>query len=132
MDSSDFIIATCRKILAPHAEFAFLYGSAANGNLRKESDVDCAAYFKNGISKDAFIKLLFSLEDSLQRDVDLINLNSADIIITMQALANGKLIIDNNHSRFVVFKAQKLSEYIDFKQSRKIIEDNLLRGRLYA
>lgn len=69
------------------------------------------------------------LTELMHRKVDLIVLNRSDIIITMQALANGKLILNNNPGKFLEYKAQKISEYIDFKRTRKIIEDNLVGKR---
>jgi hypothetical protein len=44
--------------------------------------------------------------------------------------------MSNNHEYysglFVLYKAQKTGEYIDFKMDRKIIEDNILNGRRYS
>ena len=50
----------------------------------------------------------------------------------MQVLANGELIVNNNHNLFVRYKARKISEYIDFKMDRKAIEENILIGGIYA
>ncbi|MBD3321854.1 MAG: hypothetical protein GF350_12230 [Chitinivibrionales bacterium] len=127
------IVSRIEPILKNQVEFALLFGSVLTENFAGESDIDCAAYFKEppGSFSDR-AQLTLDLEDALQKKVDFIFLNSADTIITMQVLANGELIINNDPGEFVVYKAQKISEYIDFKRSRKIIEDSMLNGRIYA
>ncbi|MBD3347061.1 MAG: hypothetical protein GF401_18560 [Chitinivibrionales bacterium] len=127
------IVSRIKIVLEDRVEFALLFGSVLTENFADESDIDCAAYFKEppkSFSDRA--QLIIDLEDALQKKFDMIFLNSSDIIITMQVLANGELVINNDPGKFVVYKAQKISEYIDFKKSRKIIEDSMLRGRIYA
>lgn len=118
-----------KEILGDKAEFALLFGSLAADKIHEYSDIDVAVYLKRAPGN---IAERFSLRNQLSRhfyrDVDLILLNDSDIIITMQALANGEVIINNNPHFYIEFKARKLSEYADFKISRRIIEKNLLKG----
>ena len=65
-------------------------------------------------------------DETTDRDLDLIILNDSDLIITMQAIANGKLIVNTDKSFFNIWKALKIGMYIDFKQSRRIIDEDLL------
>lgn len=122
-----------RRELAPRAEFALLFGSVNGPYFRDDSDVDVAALFLEpapDFAERAEIADRISL--AARREIDLVSLNDADVIITMQALANGELILCRNESAFVKFKALAMSKYIDFKMSRKIIEDHLTNGRIYA
>ena len=104
-----------------------------SGRMHRRSDIDIAVYLNDspGLLDDklAFIGRIMT---ALERDVDVIFLNDADIIITMQILTNGELLINNEPSKQILFKAAKLSEYADFKISRQIIEQNMLSGRIYA
>ena len=62
----------------------------------------------------------------MEREVDLVVLNKADIIITMQVLTNGKLIYSCDEKFRIDFQAKKTSEYIDFKNSRINLEKKLI------
>jgi len=98
-----------------------------------ESDIDIGIYLKKGKPDfEEYFKLKGALSDASDRDVDLVILNTCDIIIAMQIIANGELIVNNNPGMFIRYKAEKISQYIDFKMSRKIIEENLLRGGIHA
>lgn len=121
-----------KEVLKDSVEFALLFGSAVTGRMTLESDIDIGAYFKKPIGFDEILGIKAALSDKTDRDIDLIVMNTGDTIITMQILANGKLFINNDPGFFIRYKAGKIGEYIDFKMDRKIIEDNLLRGRIYA
>ena len=133
MTEKQIIIFRLCELLQGKAEFALLFGSITNDNFNIESDIDIAVYFNSEFNiKEKKAGIRSEIFNSFDRDIDLIILNDADIIITMQVLANGNIIIKENNSNFVLFKAKKISEYLDFKISRKIIEDNMLNGRIYA
>ncbi|MHB1688918.1 MAG: type VII toxin-antitoxin system MntA family adenylyltransferase antitoxin [Ignavibacteriaceae bacterium] len=133
MTENQAIIEKLMSVLMDKTDFALIFGSITNNNFNLNSDIDIAIYlnseFNNRENKSVLRKEMIQLFD---RDIDLIILNDADIIITMQALSNGSLIINKKNSDFILYKAQKISEYLDFKMSRKIIEDNMLNGRIYA
>lgn len=82
-----------------------------------------------GISAGIVNEIRERLENITDRDVDLVILNDADPIFTMQILANGNLIYCRDKHQFNLFKARKISEYLDFKMSRKNIEDNLVKRK---
>jgi len=82
-------------------------------------------------SRDRFDLALF-LSEELGRDVDLVFLNDCDPIIAMQVLANVALILNNDPACHLRFFMRTISEYLDFKCSRRIIEDHLLDKRQYA
>jgi predicted nucleotidyltransferase len=121
------------SILKTDVVFAYVFGSVASGRLHRQSDIDIGIYLKEPPAsmkeKLAFYQKVSAVFD---REVDLIFLNDADIIITMQILTNGELLINNNPERLNLFKASKIGEYLDFKISRQIIEQNMLAGRIHA
>jgi predicted nucleotidyltransferase len=120
------------NLLKNKVDFALLYGSILSDRFNAESDIDIAIFLKT-YPKDIrdILDIRSSISKHFSREVDAIFLNSSDLIITMQVLANGELFITNDLKKFILYKARKISEYIDFKMSRRIIEDNLL-NLLYA
>ena len=121
------------KLLETEVVFAYVFGSVTSGRLHPQSDIDIGVYLKEP-PRSLDDKLIFNqkISAAFNRDVDVIFLNDADIIITMQILTNGELIINNNPKGLILFTASKVGEYSDFKISRQIIEQNMLSGRIYA
>ncbi len=112
--------------LSKKVHFAMIFGSFFSKRFNQESDIDIACYFRRRMSLTKKLLITSRLEKKIGHPVDLIVLNGADIIITMQVIEFGKFVINHKPDLFYQFKAQKISEYIDFKMSRKIIEDHLI------
>jgi predicted nucleotidyltransferase len=128
------IISKLVKFLEDKAKFAFVYGSILTKYFNRESDIDVAVYL--GTKPD--FKTLRNLSNAINQhfnykyEFDLVLLDSADPIIAMQILANGKLILNNDFDSFVRYKARMISQYLDLKMDRKIIEDKISEGSIYA
>lgn len=114
------------------AAFIFLLGSAGTDRFHSESDIDLAVYFKVKPSYDELSKISIALMAALDRDCDLVMLNDVDLIFSRQVLETGRELIVNDRSSLNIWKTQQLSMYPDFKESRKIIEDNLLNRKKYV
>ena len=118
-----------RELLQDKADFAFLFGSWAKGEaaVHGESDVDCGAFFHPAIVEDlSYFDVAEQFEFLVGRKLDLICLNTADIIIASQVVANGEELFAKSKQQLLAYRANIMSRYLDFKQSRKIIEDNIL------
>jgi len=127
MSEKTEIIKILNKEYSDQVEFALIFGSFASGRNTPDSDIDLAFYLKKWpVNSNEKIDFQVRVGSLFNREVDVIILNDADIIITMQVLANGELILNNNPGFFLDFKARKISQYIDFKRDRKIIEDAML------
>ena len=113
---------------------AFLFGSAGSENEHRESDVDIAVLFAMNDQPGGFslLQMRQELSDLLLRDVDLVNLNTAPVVLRMQVLRKGKKVFDRNPRQTDRFVIRTMSEYDDLKRSRKPIEKQLLRGRIYG
>lgn len=92
--------------------FAFLFGSAARGKVRREGDVDIAVYFwpEKGIEWEAFEKTYkgensigLDLERLLKKEVDLVVLNRARAILADEIVRKGKPIIIKDRGIFIDF-----------------------------
>jgi len=124
-----------RELLHEKADFAFLFGSWAKGEdyITSESDVDCGAFFHLSVVKDlSYLDIIDQFEFMVGRKLDLICLNTADIIIASQVVANGEELFATSKQQLLAYRAYVMSRYLDFKQSRKIIEDNILRRPNYG
>ena len=109
--------------LAQDVVFAYIYGSLAAGRGHKESDLDLAIYLPQERAEEfSYFSYYSALCSLVDKELDLVVLNDADIIITMQILTNGALLLCNDAGLLAMFKAQKFSEYIDFKRSRAVVE----------
>ncbi len=117
---------------APGISAIILFGSAARGQLRSDSDVDIAVIFEyTSIPSDEERLLLRQrLEEALQRDVDLVVLNDAPTILAYQALKYGKVIARPNPRAYHEFVMRLVTEYADFKRIRKPIEDAVIKRRV--
>ena len=117
------------ELLIDKADFALLFGSWAKGEAytTNESDVDCGVYFYPQIVKDrSYYALAEQFESVVGRKLDIICLNNADIIIASQIVATGEELFSHSKNKLDAYRANVMSRYLDFKQSRKIIEDNIL------
>ncbi len=123
------------ELLHDKADFALLFGSWAKdvSRVTPDSDVDCGVFFKENITDE---ELYFDLPEQFQahtgRKLDIICLNTADMIIANQVVTTGEEVFVHSKTQLTSYKAQVVSQYIDFKQSRKVIEDNILQRPNYG
>lgn len=92
--------------------FAFLFGSASRGRVRKEGDIDVAVYFKpeKDLEWEAFGKT-FEAENRmglditrlLGKDVDLVVLNRARAIVADEIIRKGTPIVIRDKGLFIDF-----------------------------
>ena len=102
----------------PDVIFAYLFGSVATGNNRKDSDVDIAVYFSPELDKlerfDLRLKLADQLAVTLSSDVDLVDIISAPLSLRHQIMREGILISERCKSERVSFEVYSRREYFDF------------------
>jgi len=133
MLNKEKLITKLIKLLESEVVFAYIFGSVASERIHRQSDIDIGVYLNKPLeSINAKLDFQQRISSYFDQDIDIIYLNDADIIIIMQVLTNGELIVDNNPLKHILYKASKLSEYADFKISRRIIEQNILKGQIYA
>lgn len=117
---------------APGIAALIPFGSAARGQLCSDSDVDVAVIFDHASipSDEERLLLRQRLKEALQRDVDLVVLNDAPIILAYQALKHGQVIGCPNPRVYHKFIMRLVTEYTDFKRVRKPIEDAVIKRRV--
>ena len=95
--------------------FAYLYGSAARGDMREDSDVDIAVFLENPEDDpllDASISL--ELEEIAGIRVDVRIINHAPAIFINQVLKDGKLLFSDDDRLRINFEVNNTNEYLDF------------------
>jgi uncharacterized protein len=92
--------------------FAFLFGSAARGRIRKEGDIDVAVYFKpeKDVEWEVFGKTFkgenrigLDIARLLGKEVDLVVLNRARAIVADEIIRKGKPILIKDKGLFIDF-----------------------------
>lgn len=118
----------------PEIAAAFLFGSETAGRSHRESDIDIAFLLKPDCppSAEFIMEISDKLTSLLQREADIVNLNSSSPIIRMQVLKKGKRIFTRDQQIYNDFFVRTINEYDDLKRIRSIIEKKILKGRIYG
>ena len=91
---------------------AWVFGSIITDNFNEESDVDIAILGTSKLTIKEILKLELFLEDLLERNIDVIDLNSdnLDIFIKIDILNDGKSIYTTDNNKFL----EKFIEKVDW------------------
>jgi hypothetical protein len=110
--------------------YAIMFGSAARGSLRTDSDVDVAVGLSNGPALTALEigDLASRLETACGRRVDLVLVDEAPPPLAYRIFRDGEAVLVNDRRALVDRKARAILEYLDFMP----VESILTRGALAA
>ena len=111
----------------PHLTFAVLFGSAASGRLRPDSDVDVAVYgasagrleVEQERELDREIEIQITLERATQRNVELLVLNRAPATVCAAALTSGRVVLIRDAAFYSRYFLAVTSVAIDFLQTER-------------
>ena len=96
LNSSDIFVLSSKMLSSEKGlKLAIIYGSAAAGSMRSNSDVDLAVLFSHPLSADQKMKLAARLERKLLRNVDLVDLSIISGTILKQILCKGRVLVQN-------------------------------------
>ncbi|MGC8654504.1 MAG: type VII toxin-antitoxin system MntA family adenylyltransferase antitoxin [Candidatus Kryptoniota bacterium] len=117
-----------------HIAAVYLFGSAIRVGFELAEDIDIAVLFETEGIPDGFrrIEMQENLSDYLKKEVDLVVLNSAPVILRYQVLKKGKLLILKNRKVKNEFFVSTLNQYFDLKQIRMPIEKKLVKVNLFG
>ena len=91
----------------------YLFGSAATGKDRRNSDLDLAIISKRIITSRERLKIETELSNRLRRDVDLVVFGQASPLLQHQILKYGRLVSENDPDERVRQEVRARSEYLD-------------------
>jgi len=111
--------------------FALLFGSQCSGNLRFDSDVDVAIYFKNTPDLLELGEIIAQLENATNKKIDLIVLNdlhAKNPLLAYNITGQHDILINHDRDRYEAFKYRSYIQYFDFEpviaaQNKKLIEE---------
>lgn len=110
-----------------------LFGSHATSRAVEGSDVDVAILFEPGkyLSSLELLELRTGLEEELGRDVDLVDLRTANPILGIQIYKYGKELAVKDRHEFNLYQSRLLLDYAEVKEMRKPMEDQILERRYH-
>lgn len=111
---------------------AYVFGSFLKGDLHEESDLDIAVLYKQVPNIQEQIAIQNDLTKLSGYEVDLAILNGASPVFIRQVLGKGCEIYCGDSKVKNLFIIRMLNEYDDLKYFRRSIEENILKGRIYA
>lgn len=110
----------------------YLFGSAAHGGLRPDSDVDVAVLTATRLADGERYELAADLAGICRRDVDLIDLGSATTVLQAQVVAKGRLIAEEVPLARALFAMRALKAYAMLSEERLPITERMVReGTLF-
>jgi uncharacterized protein len=114
----------------PDVLYALLFGSAARGALRADSDVDVAVELAPNADRTARAigRLVSRLESATARTVDLVLLEEAPLPLAYRIFRDGHVLLERDHEALVARKARVIIHYLDWKP----VEDRCVAGVLRA
>jgi predicted nucleotidyltransferase len=107
---------TLRAMLAPRedVELAILFGSAARGALTGSSDVDLGVRWCGADPRDRDA-LLATIERSLGRTLDLVDLDCAPPQLRFEIARSGVVIIERGAGTWSAFRARAFLDWWEFR-----------------
>ncbi|MEZ5660901.1 MAG: type II toxin-antitoxin system prevent-host-death family antitoxin [Burkholderiaceae bacterium] len=87
------------RLTALGARYATLFGSVAAGTARPDSDIDIAVSFGKPMTSDLRTALIGLVTDEAGRPVDLIDLETADGLLFIRAMAGTELVCNSPQTR---------------------------------
>lgn len=117
--SSSGINAELREVLAhfPKLVLAVLFGSAAQGQQRVDSDIDIAVAAKTALTATEKMSLIEALAERIGRPVDLIDLKTATEPLLGQIVRHGRRLVGSD-AEYGQLISRHLFEQADFMPYR--------------
>lgn len=110
-----------------------LFGSAAAGKMRGDSDIDIAYLSDKELSEYEVFSISQELAGLMGRDIDLIDMSKASTVFKANILGTGKIIYSTDEKKKHEFQIRTFKEYCLLNEERKGILDRVReRGRVYA
>jgi uncharacterized protein len=130
--ASEKLLAALHSAL-PTLNAAYLFGSAAGGQMQPHSDIDVAVDIGQTITPLARWQAAQALSVAMDRDVDLVDFRVASDVLRHQILTHGQRIFAKNPAAQSSYEAAVLSIYMDFIMQRApLMADIAKRGAVYA
>jgi predicted nucleotidyltransferase len=115
----------------PDVSLAYLFGSVARGEARRDSDLDLAVRFSGTPTPARVTEIAAAAERVTGRPEDLVVLNSAPPLLVHEVVATGRLVVCRDDDDRAAFEALATIRYLDTGHLRRI-QHRYLRERADA
>lgn len=115
--SHEAIVLAIQDVL-PQARAAWLFGSAANGTLRDDSDMDIAVTLPKKLTTHEYIAATLQLEKTLGREIDLLDFTRLATIMQYQIITTGILLFTHEPVQTWKYNAFVQNEYQNIQKWR--------------
>ena len=119
----------CEVLKERQVLFAYLFGSFARNEFRKDSDVDIAVYVKDykKLPLNFERRLSLKIEKRIGREVDIIVINDKPLSILSEILKHGKVIFSRDERERVRFETFMLGEIQYYNEVMKVFDEARLK-----
>lgn len=117
------LVETLRDALADFSDIrlAVLFGSAARGEDRPESDLDLGVLL-DPYDVGRFWPIDLASNRALRRVMDVVDLNEAPPLLRLEVARDGLVVIERGEHTWVDFKARAMIDWWDWRPTAKMIE----------
>ena len=98
----------------PEIQVVYLFGSAVTGKLHEESDLDLAAFIEGEVPSDMKLNLLSELARLGFCDVDLVFMNTDDIVLKYEAVRQNRVVYQRPDFDRGTNYSNIVRQYLDF------------------
>lgn len=117
------VAAAIRRAI-PGVMAIYVYGSAARGDDRSDSDVDIAVLLPPGQRLANRLMLIAELHDVTGRSVDVVDLRQVGTFLRMEVLRDGRQIANSDPGQVLAWEGYAMSEYTQHRAAiRDIMSD---------
>lgn len=110
---------------------AFVFGSAARGTRRPDSDVDLGVIYRDRQARDSveaeFLAVLGRLGIAAGADVHLVDLESAGHVLRFQVFRDGRKLFDRDGRRTAGLHERTLTERFDWLHAMRMMDEEEAR-----
>lgn len=124
-DVLGLVVNALVQALSPDA--VYLFGSAGEGRLRPDSDVDLAVLVSDPITPRQRWTVTAQAADLVGRDVDLVDLRRSSTVLQALVVSRGRRIWVNDASRVAWFEMRVLKSYALLNEERAPILERMQR-----
>ena len=131
MMEKETLLERVSEVLTAYSEIqlGIIFGSAASGTMRDDSDVDIAVLAQEPMSLSLRLELIAELSLAVGREVDVVDLYSAQGTILQQVLTKGVVALERTKLGRAALMKRMLFDQSDMEPyRRRMIEARLQRG----
>ena len=123
-----------RKALSAESNviYAILFGSAVEGRLREDSDVDVAVRFSTRPDPLELGRLSSLMESVVGRPVHIVDIGRAPPPLRYEIFRTGVVILVRDETLMAEDKARAIMEYLDFKPYYERMARGMMRAMMDA